>query len=215
MSMLRFYFRLARQVPSLIRASTSRVQSITSGLLVILTSAPPWLAPWFARYGLDDLAAYTAKVPRWWSAIPVSLFVMYSLLKANCALHAATEGERDSLASRLDDRRQRHADADELGRLRKTMRKRYYQWIETNMATGKPTYSDGEVRASEHQNEIAKLLEIRYGYDITDRFLTAKNADSDNPYGLLLPAQEYAGRIGRLGAIIRKIRSGKIRRRVV
>jgi hypothetical protein len=88
------------------------------------------------------------------------------------------------------------------------MRKRYYEWLELSH------HQSTEREALDLQNQIAALLEERYGYDITDRFLTADDADSANPSGTLMPTQEYAGRIVRLRGIIARIRSGKIKRKV-
>jgi hypothetical protein len=72
-------------------------------------------------------------------------------------------------------------------------------------------FTDARGRALAQQNQIADLLEKRYGFDIADRFLTADDADSQHP-SVLMPTKEYAGRIKRLRGIIREIRSGKIRR---
>jgi hypothetical protein len=208
MGMLRFYVRLARQVPELFRTSTSRATKLTAGFLALLTMFGPWLA----QHGHGDVAAWASALPRWWAPAWAGLFVALGLLRANYVLHASTEAERNALKAQLDDRRLRQADADELGRLRKTMRKRFYQWIERKK--GQPSYPEGEARAFAHQEEIAKLLEERYGYHATDFFLTAKDSDSNNPMGLLLPTQEYSARIERLGVIIDRIHRGEINRRV-
>ena len=210
MDMLRFYGRLALQVPELLRTSTSRATKLTTALLALLTPAGLWLA----QQGHGEVAAWATTIPWWWGSTWAALFVVLGLLRANYALHAAVAAERDALKARLDDRRQRQADADAFGRLRKTMRKRLYMWLEKNRETGQPTYPDGEALAFNHQGEIAKLLEERYGYHATDFFLTAKNSDSTNPMGLLLPTEEYSARIERLGTIIDRIHRGKVRRRV-
>jgi hypothetical protein len=203
--MLRFYYRLARKVPALIRGSTSTVQGITAVLIAGAAAAGPWLV----QHGQGDLATYAAKVPGWWSVVPIAALVLFGLLRANYVLHDGVERERDDLRTRLADRRQRQEDAEELGKLRKTMRKRYYEWLEGGLAP--PGAKD---RAIELQRRVAKILDERYGYDVVDRFLTADDADSVGPLGLLLETSEYAGRIKRLRGIITRIRSGRIRRRV-
>jgi hypothetical protein len=210
MGMLRFYIRLARQVPELIRKSTSRATKLTAGFLALLTTVGPWLA----QLGHGEIADLASALPRWWAPAWAAFFVALGLLKLNYALHSSTETERDALKARLEDRRERQADADELGRMRKTMRKRLYMWLERNRQTKEPTYPDGEALAFTHQGEIAKLLEERYGYHVTDFFLTAKNSDSTNPMGLLLPTEEYSARIERLGVIIDRVHRGQYRRRV-
>jgi hypothetical protein len=122
MDMLRFYARLARQVPALVRSSTSRATKLTAGFLALLTTFGPSLA----QHGHGEIAELASALPRWWAPAWAAFFVALGLLKLNYALHSATETERDALKARLEDRRQRQADADELGRMRKTMRKRFY-----------------------------------------------------------------------------------------
>ena len=136
--------------------------------------------------------------------------MILGLLKANYALHLGVEGQRDVLAKRLNDRAQRHVDVEELGRLRKTMRKRYLEWLKH--ATTSPFAKE---RAQELQEQIGAILEERYGYDVRDRFITDDNADSTNPSRVLSESEEYAARVRRLRGIIRDIRRGWIRRRVL
>jgi hypothetical protein len=207
--MLRFYTGLAWKVPKLIKDSTTAVQYVTVGLVTLLTSAGPGLV----RYGQGDLAAYAGKVPAWWPAVPVSPLVILGLLKAKYALHQEVEDERDMLAKRLRDRQRRHADAEELGKLRQRMRKRYLEWLkDESFSSSLPPWAKD--KAQELQEHIASILDERYGFDLRDRFITADNADSTNPQRRLPETEEYAARIKRLRGIIIDIRRGRVRRRV-
>jgi hypothetical protein len=103
--MLRFYLRFLWNVWKLVTESTSRVNRIVAGVTAILATVgpliAPWVAPWLAGHGKPDLAAWLAWVPSWWSVVPITLLVLYGLLKANYELHAKTEAERDALATTL------------------------------------------------------------------------------------------------------------------
>jgi hypothetical protein len=102
--MLRFYLRFLWNVRKLVTESTSQVRRIVAGVTTILATAgpllSPWVAPWLARHGEGDLAAWLAWVPSWWSAVPITLLVLYGLLKANYELHSKTQAERDALATK-------------------------------------------------------------------------------------------------------------------
>ncbi len=217
--MLRYYWRLLRALPTLLRTSTSRVNGTVFLGGALLTAVLPTLtARWSITQGptADRVKAFAASFPLWWPLVPISLLVLLGLLKANYELHAKVERQRNRLRAKLDDRVKRHRDAEELGRLRKTMRKRYYEWLE-EQKSHIPGPDPAKDRALDLQNQIADLLERRYGFDIRDRFLTADDADSQHPSALvtvLVLTREYAGRTKRLRGIIRDIRSGKIRRTV-
>ena len=98
--MLRFYLRFLWTARKIVGESTSRARSLVAlGTTAIATASPliaPRIAPWLAKQGVGDLAAWFAWVPWWWSAIPVGLFVLYGLLRANYELHLKTEAERDA-----------------------------------------------------------------------------------------------------------------------
>jgi hypothetical protein len=209
---LRYYWRVLRTLPGLLLTSTSRVNGIVFLLALLAAVAPTLTARWSTA---KQVRAYAASFPLWWPLVPIGLLALFGLLKANYEFYAKVERQRNRLRAKLDDRVKRHQDADELGRLRKTMRKRYYEWIGVqsvaDRASGKFAAAYG--RGLDLQNQIAALLERRYGFDIRDRFLTADDSDSEHPFGLI-ETKEYAGRIKRLRGIIREIRSGKIRRKV-
>ena len=102
--MLRFYIRFLWNVPKLVTESTSRVHRTVAAATAILTTVgpliAPWVAPWLAVHGKRDLAAWLAWVPQWGSAVPITLLVLYGLLKANFELHSQTQAERDALATK-------------------------------------------------------------------------------------------------------------------
>jgi len=205
---LKYYGLLLRALPMLLLTSTSRVNGVLFLVATLLTAIAPTLT---ARWSTANwVKGYAASFPLWWPLVPIGLLVLLGLLKANYDFYAKVEGQRNRLRAKLDDRAKLHQDAEELGRLRKTMRKRYYEWLE-EASRGRFPGAGG--RALDQQDQIAALLEERYGFDIADEFLTADNADSENPF-VLTQTDEYAGRIKRLRSIIRRIRSGKIRRTV-
>jgi hypothetical protein len=193
----------------LLLTATSRVNGIVFLVAILLTAVAPTLT---ARWSTANrVKAYAASFPLWWPLVPIGLLALIGLLKANYDFYAKVERQRNRLRAKLDDRAKRHQDAAELGLLRKTMRKRYYEWLESPTMPGGPAFA--EPRALDLQNQIAALLDERYGFDIADRFLTADDTDSQHQFSLI-PRREYAGRIKRLRGIIRDIRSGKIRRTV-
>jgi len=208
----------------LLLTSTSRVNGVLFLVATLLTAVAPTLtARWPTTHGsiADRVKAVAASVPLWWPLVPIGLLALLGVLKANYEFYAKVERQRNRLRGKLDDRMKRHQDAEELGRLRKTMRKRYYEWIGeaarvSITGSGPPSPREpatAERRALDLQNQISALLEERYGFDIADRFLTADDSDSQHPF-VLISTKEYAGRIKRLRSIIRDIRSGKIRRTV-
>ncbi len=63
--------------------------------------------------------------------MPIGLLALLGLLKLNYDLYSKVERQRNRRRARLDDRVKRQEDAGELGLLRKTMKKRQYQWLES------------------------------------------------------------------------------------
>ncbi len=102
--MLRFYLRFLWNARKLVTDSTSRVHKLIAFTTTALATVGPlvarWVSPRLAQRGEKDLAAWLAGVPAWWSVIPITLLVVYGLLKANYELHAKAEAERDALVAK-------------------------------------------------------------------------------------------------------------------
>lgn len=103
--MLRFYLRFIWNARKLVSESTSRVRRLvafwTAAFATVGPLIAPRVAPWLAGYGEGNLAAWLAWVPPWWSAVPITLLVVYGLLKANFELHSKTQAGLDTLAATL------------------------------------------------------------------------------------------------------------------